>query len=800
VYNVDPSVEFVARDECADKAAVHFANERVRAICSRAATSAKRLTALRTPVFFLIIVSAVIAGCTKQVPPSKSAVVDTTVDAKAEVKTDITNEAEAVSQSNAKLDEFQLSHQRMLKTLQAVDKQAQETHPFLGLRPLKMAELAVQNMSDKIPAWDRSVMHGMYGQELLRAGRTKEGVTQIKASVELMESLGDNIAADVRQQIYYLFGVAYLRDAETVNCVHCINGERCLFPVAGEGVHGDKSSSRSAALYFKKALDLNPQDLKGRWLLNVAYMTLGEYPAEVPSEYLIDPAVFRSAPSPVGEFVNVANELKLNVKGCAGSVIVDDFDGDFDLDVIFSSWETNASLVYFANNGDGTFTDRSKAANLEGINGGLNLIQADYDNDGDLDVLVLRGAWLEKHGQHPKSLLRNDGQGVFTDITYAVGLGDALFPTQTASWADFDHDGDLDLYIGNEAFPCHLFKNESGKFRDIASEAGVLNGGPTKAVAWGDYDNDSWPDLYVSNLGGANLMYRNRRDGTFENVAKELGVEGPNFSFPIWFWDANNDGRLDLYVASYKPGIEHVAGDYLGLPENNEPDAFYFGTEDGKFEDRREAVGFARVTQPMGVNVGDIDNDGFLDFYIGTGYVDYEGLMPNLLFHNQAGKKFVDVTFSARVGHLQKGHGISLADFDADGDLDIFAVMGGWFSGDAFARAVFKNSAVGGNWLFVKLNGVESNRFGVGCRLHARVTGKDGVSRSVYRWMDSGGSFGANPLRAHFGLADSGKVDSLEIFWPTTGKTQVLHDIEANQFIEITEGSEAVRALPYQAK
>ncbi len=721
-------------------------------------------------------------------------------DLKAELKAELKQDASSVNQATGNLDEFQLSHQRMLKTLEAVDKQAQETHPFLGLRPLKMAELAVKNMSEKIPAWDRSVMYGMYGQELLRAGRTKEGVAQIKSSVELMESLGDSIAQDVQQQVYYLLAVAYLRDAETVNCVHCINGERCLFPVSGDGVHGDRSSSRNAALYFQKALELNPQDLKAKWLLNVAYMTLGEYPAGVPTEYSIDPAVFQSEPSPVGEFVNVANELKLNVKGCAGSVIVDDFDGDLDVDVIFSSWETNAPLVYFANNGDGTFTERSKAANFAGINGGLNLIQADYDNDGDLDVLVLRGAWLEKHGQHPKSLLRNDGKAVFTDVTYAVGLGEALYPTQTASWADYDHDGDLDLYIGNEAYPCHLFKNEGGKFTDVANEAGVLNGGPTKAVAWGDYDNDGWPDLYVSNLGDANLMYRNRGDGTFENVAKELGVEGPYFSFPIWFWDANNDGRLDLYVSSYKPGIEHVAGDYLGQPDSDEADAFYFGTADGKFEDRREAVGFTRVTQPMGVNTGDIDNDGFLDFYIGTGYVDYEGLMPNLLFHNQRGERFADITFSARVGHLQKGHGISLADFDTDGDLDMFAVMGGWFSGDAFARAVFKNPGTKNNWLYVRLKGLSSNRYGVGCRLKASVTDTQGRTRVIYRWLDSGGSFGANPLRAHLGLGDSAQVDELEIFWPKTGKSQTLRAIAANQFIEVVEESDSFRTLKYRSE
>lgn len=696
------------------------------------------------------------------------------------------------------LDEFQQSHQRMLATLKAVDKQSQQDHPFLGLRPLRMAEIAVRTSGPGVPAWDKSVMHGIYGQQLLRAGRTKEALAQMQLSMELVESLGKDVPVDVKQQILYLFGVAYLRDAETVNCVHCINGERCLFPISGEGVHEDPSSSQGAVTYFEKALKLRPDDLKARWLLNLAYMTLGQHPEKVPANYLIDPSKFFGGPSPVGEFVNRASQLKVNVKGCAGGVIVDDFDGDLDLDVLFSTWETDGSLRYFANQGDGTFQEETEKANLSGILGGLNLVQADFDNDGDLDVLVLRGAWLESHGRHPKSLLRNDGKGRFLDITYAAGLANEMYPTQTASWADFDHDGDLDLYVGHEGFPSQLFQNDgTGRFKDIAPQAGVVNGGPTKGVAWGDFDGDSWPDIYVSNLGGRNSLYRNQQDGTFVDVAGELGVEGPFNSFPIWFWDANNDGLLDLYVSSYKPGVEHVIGDYLGMPEQSEPDAFYFGTSEGKFENRTRSLGFQRVTQPMGVNIGDIDNDGFLDFYLGTGYVDYEGLMPNLLFHNQLGEKLVDITFSARVGHLQKGHGVAFADFDQDGDQDIFAVMGGWFSGDAFTRAAFVNPGSTNHWLYIRLVGNESNRFGVGCRIRATFEDENGNSRNVYRWMDSGGSFGANPLRVHIGLGSSKTIGELEVYWPKTGKKQSFRDISADQFIEITEGIQEWRHLDY---
>ncbi|MFO1065609.1 MAG: VCBS repeat-containing protein [Pirellulales bacterium] len=489
--------------------------------------------------------------------------------------------------------DYKASHRKMLELLRAADKQSKEDHPFLGLKPLRQAEQALKDAPADLGAWDRSVLHGTYGQQLLRSGKTIDAIRETLKSVELAESLGDKIEPKVLQQVYYITGVAYLRDAENVNCVNCLNGERCLFPIEGDGIHDDKASSRSAIEFFQKALKLDPQDVKARWLLNICYMTLGEYPSNVPPEYLLPPELFRGAESPVGKFVNIAKDLGLNVKGCAGSVIVDDFDGDLDLDVVFSSWETDASLRFFRNEGHGKFVDATEHANFAGINGGLNLVHADYDNDGDLDILVLRGAWLENRGRHPKSLLRNDGTGRFWDVTLAVGLMDDFYPSQTADWADFDHDGDLDLYIGNEGFPCQLMKNNGRDgFQDIAKEAGVLNGGPTKGSAWGDYDNDGWPDLYVSNLGAPNKLYHNNHDGTFTDVAEPMGVAGPIFSFPVWFWDFDNDGRLDLYVSSYKPGSNFVARDYMGLRDDEEPDAFLL--RNGRRQVRRSsrATGF----------------------------------------------------------------------------------------------------------------------------------------------------------------------------------------------------------------
>ena len=157
-------------------------------------------------------------------------------------------------------------------------------------------------------------------------------------------------------------------------------------------------------------------------------------------------------------------------------------------------------------------------------------------------------------------------------------MGHAHYPTQTAAWADFDNDGDLDVYIGNENLsgsdyaPCQLFRNNGdGTFADVADAAGVTNGRFTKGVAWGDYDDDGLPDLYVSNLAGDNRLYHNEGDGTFVDVAGELGVTGPHKSFPVWFWDFDNDGHLDLFVSQLRMGPGHPRGHGLQLPRSADP-------------------------------------------------------------------------------------------------------------------------------------------------------------------------------------------------------------------------------------
>jgi hypothetical protein len=189
----------------------------------------------------------------------------------------------------------------------------------------------------------------------------------------------------------------------------------------------------------------------------------------------------------------------------------------------------------------------------------------------------------------------------------------------------------------------------------------------------------------------------------------------------------------------------------------------------------------------MGSNFGDLDNDGYLDFYLGTGYPDYEALMPNVLYHNQGGERFADVTLGVGFGHLQKGHAVTFADFDNDGDQDVFAQMGGAFPGDRFSDALFLNPGFGHHWITLQLVGTRSNRAAIGARLHV-VVEHEGEERSIFRHVNSGGSFGGNPLRQTVGLGNASSIKSAEVFWPTSDLTQRFEDLEMDRFYRITEG------------
>jgi hypothetical protein len=196
----------------------------------------------------------------------------------------------------------------------------------------------------------------------------------------------------------------------------------------------------------------------------------------------------------------------------------------------------------------------------------------------------------------------------------------------------------------------------------------------------------------------------------------------------------------------------------------------------------------------MGANFGDLDNDGWLDFYLGTGNPDLRTLVPNKMFRNAAGESFQDVTTSGGFGHLQKGHAIAFADLDHDGDQDVYANMGGAFTGDVYRNALFENPGHGNRWLKLKLEGVTSNRSAIGARIKVVAMTPAG-ERTIHRTVSTGGSFGANPLRQEIGLGNATAIQRVEILWPTTGKRQVLEGLQPDHGYHVKEDANTAVAL-----
>jgi hypothetical protein len=608
-----------------------------------------------------------------------------------------------------------------------------------------------------------------------------------------------NITREVRANLLALRGVAALRRGEVENCVACVGPSSCIVPISAEAVHQRTEGSRDAIRWFTEYLSERPTDLGVRWLLNIAYMTLGEYPEKVPFAHLIPPTVFRSKLDP-GRFVNVASTVGLDSRGpnMLGGSVFDDFNGDGrpDILVLSGDWDKGGSL--FLNQGDGTFVDRGDRAGLANQRLSVNLAHADYDNDGDLDVVALRGGW---ETPYRLSLLRNRGNGVFDDVTVSAGLGEPI-ASQSAAWGDYDNDGLLDLYVAGEyhdlnAAPLNqgrLYHNRGdGTFENIAEKAGVQNQRWAKGAAWGDYDDDGDLDLYVSNSKGPNRLYRNDGHGTFTDVAPELGLTEPNSSFSCWFWDFDNDGRLDLFVTGFFATLQDVIADMLGQPSQGERPRLYRNLGPDGFKDVSAEVGLNPVTLPMGSNFADIDNDGFLDVFLATGRPPYSVLVPDLMFKNVNGKRFEDVTTATGTGHLQKGHGVSFADWDNDGDLDMFVEVGGQTPGDKAHNVLFRNPGQRNHWLQVKLVGTKSNRSAIGAKVRAEITRPGGVSQTIFRTVGGGSSFGGNSLVVSLGLGETNSVKTLTIVWPNAAKTvQTFHNVKGDRAIEIVEGTESL--------
>jgi hypothetical protein len=695
------------------------------------------------------------------------------------------------------------SHARMVEALRHVAEDVMGADRFLGEASLVETEQRLAALPVQGADAERHELLVRQGADLLRLGRTEEAVEALAQAEDLLGAVPPEARERAEVTLLFSQALAWLRFGENGNCVACHNAESCLFPLRGGGVHEAPEGSREALASLTALLE-HPRcpggtALVARWLLNIAAMTVGQWPDEVDERWLIGPEIF-DAGADFPRFPQVSVGAGLGRLSLSGGAVVADLTGDERLDVLVSTWHYAGEMQLFANAGDGSFVDVTADANLAGLTGGLNLEHVDVEGDGDLDVLVLRGAWFDDLGRHPNSLLLNDGTGRFTDVAFQAGLAEPAYPTQTGAFADYDSDGDLDLYVGNEDsdsgyFPGQLFAARGdGTYQDVARAAGVENLRYAKGVSWGDVDDDGDPDLYVSNLWSENRLYLNQGDGTFKDEAEARGVTRPVMSFPTWFWDVDNDGHLDLYVAAYVEDMATVAASWLDLPHEHEAGRLFMNRGDGTYRDATEDFGLRRVVTTMGANFGDLDDDGWLDMYLGTGFPSYAALMPNVMYRNVDGERFEDVSAAGGFGHLQKGHGVVFADLDDDGDQDVFEEMGGAYAGDSFLDALYENPGHGNRWLRLHLVGEGGNRSAMGARVSATFL-EHGRERSVHRLVGTGGSFGSSPLSVHLGLGQASDLSQVRVRWPS-GRVQVWEGLSLDGAVRLAEGQDDFVAVP----
>ena len=239
---------------------------------------------------------------------------------------------------------------------------------------------------------------------------------------------------------------------------------------------------------------------------------------------------------------------------------------------------------------------------------------------------------------------------------------------------------------------------------------------------------------------------------------------------------------------------------YLNQPFKGEHPRVYLNQKNGTFKDITKTYGLDKAIHTMGCNFGDLDNDGFLDFYLGTGAPDFRSIVPNRMFRNNAGKSFQDVTSAGRFGIIQKGHGVSFADIDNDGDQDIYTVVGGALSGDVFQNAFFQNPGNNNKWIVIQMEGTKSNRSAIGSRLQLVVEMADGSSRDIFTTITPGASFGANSLQQEIGLGNANAIKNLKINWANKNNQFVDYGaVDMNQKIKIKEGDMKIQPINYKS-
>jgi hypothetical protein len=493
-----------------------------------------------------------------------------------------------------------------------------------------------------------------------------------------------------------------------------------------------------------------------------------------------------------------------------------DYDGDGWLDVFLVNGTTLEGFPkgkeptnhLYRNRQDGTFEDVTLKAGVGASGWGQGVCAADYDNDGHEDLFV------SYYGQN--RLYHNGGDGTFEDVTDKAGLKSPRRRWGTGcAFLDYDRDGKLDLLVANyidldlataptpDSGLCRykgtpvacgppglpggknvLYRNRGGgAFEDVSERAGILKASGTYGlgVSTLDFDDDGWVDAYVANDSNPSTLYRNNHDGTFADVAVAAGCaysqDGkPQAGMGVAIGDYDRSGTMDIFKTNF-------AGDTSTL---------YANTGQGFCEDRTFAGGIGLNTRWLGWGVGflDLDHDGWLDLFLVNGHVYPEVAQlkteaayqqRKVVYRSQAGRRFEDVT--ERLGPPattpKAGRGSAFGDYDNDGDVDV-VVNNVHDAPDLFRL----ETDPAGQWVAVKLVGTRSNRSAIGARVRCTAGGATQTGE-----VRGGGSYiSQNDLRVHFGLGPAGKVDRLEVRWPSGGEEEWL-DLPARKIHTLTEGS-----------
>ena len=556
-----------------------------------------------------------------------------------------------------------------------------------------------------------------------------------------------------------------------------------------------------AGAALRQAVDLEPDLLETRWNLMVAAERAGDDPDSLPERYRLD-IPDRGAASPF-RFEEVSAEVGIERWSRARGSGWADFDGDGDLDLVALGIRDPHALYRnrLVEDGAATFTPAALDAALFDPRGGWSALFFDYDRDGDPDLYVTRDGW---DGEDANSLYRNDG-GRFVDVAAAAGVASAA-DGFTAAVADVNRDGLLDLYVANGVAtrggaPNELFLGApEGRFVERGEAMGVADHGRAVGSAFGDYDGDGWPDLLVVNFFDGPVLYRNLEGAGFEDVSAAAGIAAPHEGFVGFFFDYDNDGWLDIYIVGFASDMEVALQSRMEGRAVHEGSrlALYRTDRDGAFTDVTTEAGLSRNLGAMAATFGDYDNDGWQDIFIGVGAPPMERFEANRLFRNRGDGTFADVSASAGMDDLGKGHGATFADPDHDGDLDLFVPIGGAFPGDRQRSRFYRNPASQlphpNGWLHILLRASRLHPDAVGAQVAVRVTDAPEAPVQLQE-VAVGGGFGVTPSPIlEFGLGQHQTVAEVTIRWPGGGH-RVLRNVPANQRILVIEDEPGYQVL-----